>query len=95
MRVDKDGRDLTGCEGLFDDETDIEIPESLKDAKAVFDEMEWIIRNLGNTETDSVQKCEYCNGIGRYSKDCQYGDGIMALEWDCSFCKGTGVDSDE
>lgn len=34
-------------------------------------------------------KCEFCDGCGEFSRD---SDG-MAVEGQCSFCNGTGVDT--
>lgn len=44
-----------------------------------------------NTCTDSKYgnlSCEFCKGEGQYSRD---SDG-MAIEGQCSFCEGTGLD---
>lgn len=36
-------------------------------------------------------KCEFCDGAGEISRD---SDGA-AVEYDCHYCKGTGIDQDQ
>lgn len=37
-------------------------------------------------------KCEFCDGSGEYSRD--NSDGV-AVEGDCCFCIGTGIDDNQ
>lgn len=38
--------------------------------------------------------CAECNGIGKLDGDVSYGDGVMAIERDCIYCNGSGVELD-
>jgi hypothetical protein len=37
-------------------------------------------------------KCEFCDGYGEFSRD--NSDGV-AVEGECQYCKGTGIDEDQ
>lgn len=37
-------------------------------------------------------KCEFCDGAGEFSRD---NSDSVAIEGECSYCNGTGIDQDK